>query len=84
MGTVRVSITLDEKVVVEARRLAGTRGLSTFINEIVAHRLQQPRLLGLLAEMEAKHGPIDAATWQEARAELAELIDAPSVARPGG
>ncbi len=75
MSTVKVSVTLDEQLVVEARRLVGGRGLSAFINEVVAQRLQQQRLLRLMAEMEAEHGAIDAATWRNARAELAGLIE---------
>jgi hypothetical protein len=75
VSTIKVSITLDERVVVEARRLVGARGLSAFINEVVAQRLQQQRLLTLLAAMEAKHGPIAAATWEQARAELSVLIE---------
>jgi hypothetical protein len=75
MSTVKVSVTLDERLVVEARRLVGGRGLSAFINEVVAQRLQQQRLLALMAEMEAEHGPIDPATWASARAEMARLIE---------
>jgi hypothetical protein len=83
MRTLKVTITMDEDVVVEARRVAGEGGLSPFINALVAQRLQQHRMLGLLAEMEVEHGPIDPVAWQEARTELATLTDSARAIVPG-
>ncbi len=54
----KVSVSLDEDVLAEARDRAGRRELSSYVNEAVRRQLQHDRLADLLAEMEAESGPI--------------------------
>jgi hypothetical protein len=56
MSTVKVSTTLDAANVAEAKARVGDRGLSRFINESLAMRLQWARLEELLAEMADESG----------------------------
>jgi hypothetical protein len=71
MKHTKISVTLESDVEVELRLVAGTRGVSAFVNEAVRQQLQAVRLRRLLDEMEAESGPIpqdvrrevDALTW---------------------
>jgi Arc/MetJ family transcription regulator len=54
----KVSLSLDEDVLAEARDRAGRRELSSYVNEAVRQQLQHDRLADLLAEMEAESGAI--------------------------
>ena len=67
MATSKVSISLDDDVLAEARRRAGRRELSAFINEALRRQLQHDRIREFLDEMEAKHGPIPEELREEAR-----------------
>ncbi|RIK04940.1 MAG: CopG family transcriptional regulator [Acidobacteria bacterium] len=67
MATVKVSLTLDEDLVDAARNLAGSRGLSGYVNEALMRRIQHDRLVGLLNEMEQEAGPIDDAILEGVR-----------------
>lgn len=67
MATEKVSLTLDEVLLTEARGAVGSRGLSSFVNEALRQHLQRDRLVALLTELEAQHGPIDPDEMQEAR-----------------
>jgi len=58
MSTVKVSTTLDAANVAEAKARVGERGLSRFLNESLAMRLQWLRLEEMLAEMADEAGPI--------------------------
>lgn len=58
MRTIPVSATLDAARVREARARAGAGGLSKYLDEALALRLQHDRLLDLEREMEDEHGPI--------------------------
>lgn len=58
MSTVKVSASLDSDAVVEAKSRVGERGLSRFLNEALAMRLQWERLADLEHELEAEFGPI--------------------------
>lgn len=58
MGTTRSSITLDPKLVAEAKARVGERGFSRYLDEALARRLQHDRLADLEAELTAAHGPI--------------------------
>ena len=72
-GTIRsvtvskVSLSLDEEVLAEARQRAGRRELSSYVNDALRRRLQHDRLGDLLAEMEAESGPIPEDVLVEAR-----------------
>jgi Arc/MetJ family transcription regulator len=63
----KVSLSLDEEVLAEARQRAGRRELSSYVNDAVRRRLQHDRLGDLLAEMEAESGPVPEALLVEAR-----------------
>lgn len=52
MGTVKVSITLQEEHVREAKRRAGTGGLSAYIDDMLRRQLQHERLGRLLDELD--------------------------------
>lgn len=67
MATEKVSLTLDEELVTEAREKVGTRGLSSYVNRALRHQLQHDRIAGLLAELEQEHGPIEPRVMEEVR-----------------
>ena len=57
----RVTATLDEQTLAAIRRVAGPRGVSSFLQLAASERLAKLRLLGLLDELDRKHGrPSDA------------------------
>ncbi len=58
MDVQRVTATFDEETLTAIRQVAGPRGVSKFLQEAARHRLSQLRLLGLLDELDAKHGPV--------------------------
>lgn len=65
MGAEKVSLTLDEELLAEARDVVGARGLSSYVNRALRHQLQHDRLAGLLAELEQEHGPIEPEVIEE-------------------
>jgi Arc/MetJ family transcription regulator len=67
MAVSKVSLSLDETVLAEARERAGRRELSSYVNDAVRRQLQRDRLGVLLAEMDAEAGPVPAALMEEAR-----------------
>lgn len=67
MSTTKVSLTLDESLVSEAREAAGSRGLSSYVNRALGRQLQHDRLHGLLEELDRELGPIDPETMEEVR-----------------
>jgi Arc/MetJ family transcription regulator len=67
MATEKVSLTLEEELVAEAREAAGSRGLSSYVNRALRHQLQHDRVAGLLAELEREHGPVAARVVEEVR-----------------
>jgi hypothetical protein len=54
----RVTATLDDEVLAEIRRIAGPRGVSSFLNLAARERLARLEVLGMLDELDAKHGPV--------------------------
>jgi hypothetical protein len=62
----RVTATIDHRTLTRIRRLAGPRGVSGFLAVAAQERLAKLELLGLLDELDAKHG-----TSSEVRAEVA-------------
>jgi Arc/MetJ family transcription regulator len=54
----KISLSMDEGVLAEARARAGRRGLSSYVNDALRRQLQRDRLAELLAEMEAESGPV--------------------------
>jgi hypothetical protein len=67
MATEKVSLTLDEELVSEARGAVGARRLSGYVNEALRRQLQHDRLAGLLAELEREAGPIEPRVMAEVR-----------------
>lgn len=67
MATEKVSLTLEEELVAEAREAVGARGLSGYINRALRHQLQRDRLSGFLAELEQESGPIESQVMEEVR-----------------
>lgn len=71
MAMTKVSVTLDEEIVVEARqRAGGPRRLSMYVNDALRLQLQRERIDEFLAEAEREHGPVP----EEALAEAALLF----------
>ena len=67
MAVSKVSLSIDEDVLSEARDRAGHRELSSYVNDALRRQLQRDRLTELLAEMEAESGPIPDEVMEEAR-----------------
>ena len=67
MAVSKVSLSLDETVLAEARARAGRRELSSYVNDAVRRQLQRDRLGVLLTEMDVESGPVPAALMEEAR-----------------
>lgn len=69
MPSTKVSLSLDEELVDEARRMAGARGLSGYVNRALGHELQRERVARYLEELDEEHGPIAADVLREVRRE---------------
>jgi hypothetical protein len=54
----RVTATMDEETLSRIRRIAGARGVSRFLAIAARERLARLEMLGLLDELDAKHGAI--------------------------
>ena len=67
MAVEKVSLSLDARLLAEARRAAGPRGLSTLVNDAIRIKLQHERLRALLAAMDAEFGPVPAQELERAR-----------------
>ena len=52
----RVTASIDGEVLEAIREIAGPRGVSAFLQIAARERLARLRLLGLLDELDAKHG----------------------------
>ena len=67
MAVSKVSLSIDEDVLSEARDRAGRRELSSYVNDALRRQLQRDRLAELLTEMEAESGPIPGDAMEKAR-----------------
>ncbi|HVT59067.1 MAG TPA: hypothetical protein VHR45_11780 [Thermoanaerobaculia bacterium] len=67
MSYEKVSITLEEELLAQAREAVGARRLSSYINRALRRQLQQDRLAGLLAELEQEMGPLEPGVVEEVR-----------------
>lgn len=67
MAVSKVSLSIEEDVLAEARARAGRRELSSYVTDALRRQLQHDRLGELLAEMEATSGPIPDDLMEEAR-----------------
>jgi Arc/MetJ family transcription regulator len=69
MRTTKVSITIDTDLLEEVRSYAAGN-LSRYVNAALREQVRSERLRKLVAEYEAKFGPIPAEELAEARAEF--------------
>lgn len=76
MPTAKVTLTLDEPLLSEARQRVGRRGLSGYMNRALRHQLQRDRLIELLEQLEAEGGSVEARTMEEVRQEWPEAKEA--------
>ncbi len=67
MAIAKVSLSIEEDVLAEARQRAGRRELSSYVTEALRRQLQHDRLGELLAQMDAESGPIPDDLLEEAR-----------------
>lgn len=67
MRTEKVSLTLDQGILAEAREAVGSRKLSSYVNHALRLQLQHDRLAGLLGELEEEAGPIEPRVMEEVR-----------------
>lgn len=67
MAMSKVSLSIDEVVLAEARQQAGRRELSAYVNEAVRRQLQRDRLTALLSAMDAETEPVQDDAMEEAR-----------------
>lgn len=67
MAVSKVSLSIDEDVLSEARDRAGRRELSSYVNDALRRQLQRDRLAELLTEMDAKSGPVPDDVMEQAR-----------------
>jgi hypothetical protein len=58
MSTTKVSTTLTEERVAEAKARVGERGFSRYLDEALARQLQFDRLADLEQQLEGEFGPI--------------------------
>lgn len=67
MPVAKVSLSLDEEALEEARSRVGRRELSSYVSAALRRQLQHDRLSDLLQAMEDEGGPISAELLDEAR-----------------
>lgn len=67
MAVSKVSLSIDEDVLSEARDRAGRRELSSYVNDALRRQLERDRLGELLAEMDASAGPVPDGVMEQAR-----------------
>jgi Arc/MetJ family transcription regulator len=67
MAVSKVSLSIDEEVLAEARDRAGRRELSSYVTDALRRQLQHDRLGELLAELDDTAGPIPDELMEEAR-----------------
>ena len=67
MRTEKVSLTLDQRLLSEAREVVGSRKLSSYVNHALRLQLQHDRLSGLLGELEPDMGTIEEQVMEEVR-----------------
>ncbi len=71
MGTVKVSVTLQEEHVREAKLRAGKGGLSAYLDDMLRRQLQRERLERLLDELDQEFP-----STEEERLEADRWVDA--------
>jgi Arc/MetJ family transcription regulator len=67
VAVAKVSLSIEEDVLVEARERAGRRELSSYVTDALRRQLQHDRLGELLVAMQAESGPLSDELLEEAR-----------------
>lgn len=67
MATEKISLTLEESLLAQARERVGRRGLSRYVNRALQHQLQHDRLTNLLVEFDQVAGRVDPNVMEEVR-----------------
>ncbi len=65
MATEKVSLSLEEDLLAEARAIVGVRSLSGYVNHALSRQLQRDRVSTLLAELDSELGPVDSRVLDE-------------------
>jgi Arc/MetJ family transcription regulator len=81
MSVSKVSLSIDEEVLAEARDRAGRRELSSYVTDALRRQLQHDRLGELLAELDAISGPIPDELMEEARQLWRGAVEEPKTRR---
>jgi post-segregation antitoxin (ccd killing protein) len=66
---VKVSVTIDEEILAEARGLAPGGNLSALVNDALSERVRRERLRTLLTDEAATAGPLPAALTEHVTAQ---------------
>lgn len=77
VSVAKVSLSIDEQVLAEARDRAGHRELSSYVTDALRSQLQHDRLGELLAELDAIAGPVPDELMEEARTLWRDAVEAP-------
>jgi hypothetical protein len=72
--TEKLSATLDARLLSDVRKRVGRRGLSSFINQAVAEKLQRERIVELLDALDEERGKPAPAERKAAEAALASVF----------
>jgi hypothetical protein len=67
MATEKVSVSLDDQMLADARDRVGGRGLSGYLNGALRRQLQRDRIQDLLAGFDDELGPIPDHVMEEVR-----------------
>jgi hypothetical protein len=70
----RVTASIDSETLAAIRDVAGPRGVSAFLQTAARERLVRLRLLGLLDELDAKHGVPSARVKRAVAADAARVF----------
>lgn len=73
MAMVKVSVTLDKRLVAQAKKRAGSIGLSSYMNEALRLHLQRDKIDELIEEYERTHGTITEEEMEKAAEPWREL-----------
>jgi hypothetical protein len=74
MSMERVTVSIDGETLDAIREIAGPRGVSAFLQAAARERLARLRLLGLLDELDAKHGAPSAKVRKAVSADAASVF----------
>lgn len=67
MTVAKVSMSLDEEVLAQARERVGGRGVSAYVNEAVRRQLRRDALAEVLGQMRSANGPVPDEQMEEVR-----------------